>query len=224
MNVLFDLYGTLADIRTDEESPAFWERLFLNGAGFTREEYLSRCRAAAEELPEGGEIDLLAVFRSLTGKRGEELLRFAKFFRESSRERLRLFPHAKELLSALHGAGAGVYLFSNAQACFTHDELRLLGLENAFDGVLFSSDAGMKKPSSAFFEEGFRRFGLRKEECIFVGNDLKDDVGGAHGVGMRCLYLETEQSGRYPHPPVPDFFARDLFEAEKVLLPLIGKA
>lgn len=220
-NILFDLYGTLADIRTDEESPAFWARLAASGAAFTREGYLARCREEAEKLPQGGEIDLLRVFSGLTGKKGEALSAFARLFRETSLVRLRLFPFAAELLSALRAAGAHLFLFSNAQACFTREELRILGLEHCFDGILLSSEAGVKKPSPAFFEYGFRRFGLAAEACIYVGNDLMDDVGGAHGVGMRCLYLQTEQSGEYPNPPIPDFRARDLKDALGILTALL---
>ena len=38
------------------------------------------------------------------------------------------------------------FLLSNAQSCFTLDELDALGLADRFDGILLSSDAGMKKP------------------------------------------------------------------------------
>lgn len=220
-NILFDLYGTLADIRTDEESPAFWARLAEGGATFTRERYLARCREEADKLPQGGEIDLLRVFSALTGFEGKALSEFARFFREASRLRLRLFPFAAELLSALRAAGARLFLFSNAQACFTREELRILGLEDRFDGILLSSEAGVKKPSPSFFEYGFRRLGLTAEESVYVGNDLVDDVGGAHGVGMRCLYLQTEQSGEYQNPPAPDFRARDLKDALGILSALI---
>ncbi len=220
-NILFDLYGTLADIRTDEASPSFWERLRERGAAFTREEYLARCREEEKCLPNGGEIDLLRVFSALTGYSGEKLSEFARFFREASLLRLKLFPYAIELLTALHAAGAHLYLFSNAQACFTREELRILGLQHRFDGILLSSEAGVKKPSAAFFEYGFRQFGLTAGECIYVGNDLADDVGGAHGVGMRCLYLQTEQSGNYPDPPAPDFRAQDLKDALKILTALL---
>ena len=220
-NILFDLYGTLVDIRTDEESPAFWARLAEGGAAFTKEQYLSRCGEEAEKLPHGGEIDLLRVFSALTGAKGKVLCDFADYFRRASLLRLRLFPFAAQLLSALRAAGARLFLFSNAQACFTREELRALGLQNCFDGILLSSEAGVKKPSPAFFECGFRRFGIAAEESVYVGNDLVDDVGGAHGVGMRCLYLQTEQSRDCPNPPAPDFRARDLKDALGILSALL---
>lgn len=220
-NILFDLYGTLVDIRTDEESPAFWARLADGGVTFTREQYLARCREEADKLPKGGEIDLLHVFSDLTGRKGKALSDLARFFREASLLRLKLYPFAAELLFALRSAGARLFLFSNAQACFTRGELETLGLNDRFDGILLSSETGVKKPSPAFFECGSRRWNIPMGESIYVGNDLVDDVGGAHGVGMRCLYLQTEQSGEYRDPPTPDFRARDLRDAWKILSPLI---
>lgn len=197
MNILFDLYGTLVDISTDEESEMFWRTLTSNGADFTREDYLVRCREETERLPKGGEIDLLKVFSSLTGKRGEELDAFARTFRKASVRRLKRYPYAQKLLIALRDLGAKVYLFSNAQACFTRDELRELELLTLFDGIVLSSELGWKKPSPKFFEGGMTRFGLNTKDCIYVGNDLRDDVCGAHVVGMRCLYIPTAQSGTY---------------------------
>lgn len=221
MDVLFDLYGTLADIETDEASPAFWEEVARAvGENATRENYLSLCAQAEAELPAGGEIDLLGVFARMTGPKGDAAA-FARTFRTLSRRRLRLFPYAAELLRGLKERGVRTYLFSNAQACFTRDELRLLGLGNAFCGVLLSSEAGWKKPSREFFACGFARFGLDARSCVYVGNDLRDDVGGAHGAGMRCVYLQTEQSGRYGRAPTPDWCAADLKEVYNIILSLL---
>ena len=73
-NYIFDLYGTLVDIRTDEESPLFWERFchycrFLGmdcRADTLRETYLRLCREAEEAMGGGqAEIDLAAVWPRL---------------------------------------------------------------------------------------------------------------------------------------------------------------
>lgn len=217
-NFLFDLYGTLIDIRTDEESDGFWEEiarlLCASDARRVRSAYAALCRSAAEKLPEGGEIDLSAVFSALLGRyAGEECayradaLAFAHAFRDASMHKLRLFEGVDELLRGIHVRGGGVYLLSNAQACFTRRELDTVGLSHAFDGILLSSEAGFKKPSPAFFRMAFEKFSLDPADCIYVGNDLFDDVGGAHAAGLPCVYIETEQSGRYENAPAPDFSA-----------------
>ena len=125
-----------------------------------------------------------------------------------------------ELLEGLRARGAGVYLLSNAQACFTRHELEILGLADKFDGIQLSSEAGWKKPSGQFFLTAFERFSLSPDECIYIGNDLRDDVGGARAVGMRSIYIETEQSGRYEAAPPIDMQAKDFSELASTLFRL----
>ena len=230
-NFLFDLYGTLIDIRTDEESDGFWEKVARllcapDGAEVKRA-YASLCRSAAEKLPEGGEIDLLAVFSALLGRfAGQgciflgDAAAFAHAFRDASMHKLRLFEGVEELIRGIHVRGGRAYLLSNAQACFTRRELDMTGIAHAFDGILLSSEAGFKKPSPVLFSMAFDAFSLCPEESIYVGNDLRDDVGGAHAAGLKCVYIETEQSGRYKGAPAPDYFAHDRASLARILFAL----
>lgn len=68
-------------------------------------------------------------------------------FRAISIEELKLFPGVPEMLQRLKDAGKKVFLLSNAQALFTAPEISLLGLTKYFDGILLSSDAGVKNGS-----------------------------------------------------------------------------
>ncbi len=214
MNFLFDLYGTLADIKTDEEKASLWSgfaTLLGEDDGVrVREEYLAICKRHSDAREHKFvEFDLLSVFEEMLETRGnskDKALALARGFRVLSREKLRLFPFVKDILIGLKERGAGVYLVSNAQACFTKAELDELGITELFDGILISSDAGVKKPHGEIFEVAFRKFGLAPRECYYVGNDLHDDVLGACGVGLKTVYIETEQSGKYPEiDAVPSF-------------------
>ena len=214
MNFLFDLYGTLADIKTDEEMLSLWYGFaWLLGESDVkkvRDEYLEICKKHADaRAHKFVEFDLLHVFEEMVESRGadkEKAKILAREFRLLSRQKLRLFPHIIEILQGLKERGAGVYLVSNAQACFTKDELDELGITSLFDGILISSDAGVKKPDPAIFDIAFKKFNLNKNECFYVGNDLHDDVLGAKGAGLKTVYIETEQSGKYPDLEVsPDY-------------------
>ena len=206
-NYIFDLYGTLADIRTDEESPLFWERFchycrFLGmdcRAEGLRETYLRLCREAEEAMGGGdAEIDLAAVWprlgaafgRALTAEEGRHM---ALTFRALSLRRLGLYPGAAAVLDGLRRRGKRVVLLSNAQRCFTEPELRSLGLYHRFDHILLSSDAGVKKPSPAFFGL-LAGLGCRAEDSLMVGNDPVCDCGGAAAVGMDSAFIHTAQS------------------------------
>ena len=214
MNFLFDLYGTLADIKTDEGMESLWYGFaWLLGESDVKkvkEEYLKICNRHSEaRAHKFVEFDLLQVFEEMIETRGGDKRKakaLAREFRLLSRQKLRLFPCIKEILQGLKERGAGVYLVSNAQSCFTLDELDELGLTPLFDGILISSDAGVKKPCPDIFDVAFNKFSIKKEECIYVGNDLHDDVLGASGAGLKTVYIETEQSGKYENLCVlPDY-------------------
>lgn len=228
MNFLFDLYGTLADIHTDEEKNELWNGfaslLGENDGEKVECEYHLICKEFADaRAHKFVEFDLLLVFEKMLENRGIDKSRafeFARKFRLLSREKLKLFPHVCEMLCGLRQKGAGVYLVSNAQSCFTRDELDELGIAPLFDGILISSEAGVKKPYGEIFSIAFEKFGLNREECFYVGNDLHDDVLGANGAGLKTVYIETEQSGRYPSLDiVPDYVVENHKEMmEKLFL------
>lgn len=218
-NYIFDLYGTLVDIKTNETRKSFWEKtaLFysLNGAAYSWKELKKRYsvliqeeeaalikkqkKLVSEESAKCIEIELDHIFAALYREKGvsvkKQLLSdTCLMFRTLSMERLALFEGAKETLEGLRAKGKGVYLLTNAQYSFTEPELRVLGIKDCFDGILYSSVEGIKKPSEDFFGLLIKRYGLKKEESVMVGNDRFSDVQGALGYGMECRYLHTEQS------------------------------
>ena len=234
MNFLFDLYGTLADIWTDEGKDSLWEGFALllgegQGSGErVRNEYHAICKRYADARAHCFiEFDLLFVFEEMLKNRGideKKAPEFAREFRFLSRERLSAFPCVHEMLKGLKDRGAGVYLVSNAQSCFTLDELDELGLTELFDGILISSDAGVKKPCTEIFDIAFSKFALDGAECFYVGNDLHDDVLGASSAGLKTVYIETEQSGKYPELDIkPDYVADDHVQMMSLLFALADK-
>ena len=211
-DIIFDLYGTLADVKTDESPAAFWERTAedarLSCGGETlKTAYLSLCadevnrlHAAHPEVPEPLiEPELLQVFSRLRSRfGGVDAQSFARLFRKHSTVFLRPMPHALETLDALRARGRRVFLLSNAQSCFTNDELVSLGLAGRFDGVLLSSDAGVKKPYFGIFERLLSTCGIDRETALMVGNDAVADIGGATAAGLKTAYIHTWSSGARP--------------------------
>ena len=207
-NYIFDFYGTLADIRTRSDTPRQWKKTALwyceHGADWKPTELRRRygqLRTKEEQsLPDPyPEIDIRNVFSRLYIEKGiapdkrlvEET---ARFFRITSIQKLRLYPWAEHELKRLRESGSRLFLLSNAQACYTVGEIKALGLENAFDGIVLSSDVGVKKPSPKILRILLDRYGLSVKDCLFIGNEPDTDIAMAAKAGMDSLYLKTETS------------------------------
>lgn len=207
-NYIFDFYGTLADIRTDEEKPFLWEKMSeiysALGAfyepGELRQAFRRLEEAQKEEIgTEDAEPDLTKVFALLYGEKNVscdagQARMTAITFRALSREFLRAYDGVEELLGELRRRGKGVYLLSNAQTDFTRPEIEMLGLTSYFDGIFISSEQGCKKPSPLFFQRLLERYGLEPSESIMIGNDEAADIAGARQAGMDSLYIHTDIS------------------------------
>ena len=220
-NCIFDLYGTLVDIRTDETSPRLWEQMaeiYRSGGALYQPEELRDAYFRTVRQMEGGaallrndaheahpEIRIEQVFQLLYQEKGVEAgrelaVRTGLSFRTLSTEYLRLYDGAAELLRALRSWGCGVWLLSNAQAIFTRRELKQLRLDGLFDGVYLSSDYGCKKPDRRFFELLLKERGISPEKAVMIGNDGACDIEGARSVGLCTIYIRSNLS---PCEPLP---------------------
>ncbi|MBQ6335757.1 MAG: HAD family hydrolase [Ruminococcus sp.] len=212
-NIIFDLYGTLIDIRTDEFSLDFWRKAVqvfaMGGASFSpvelRTAYTKYVKRALrlERLRHPTckhvDIDLLQVFRRLFQDKGVNadvnLLRdTAHRFRTDSTLKLGLYDGVTELLDGLKKAGRRIFLLSNAQESFTIPEMDALHILPYFDGIMISSEERVCKPQKQFFEKLLARYSLNPAECLMVGNDKNSDMLGAKGVGIDGLYIHQEIS------------------------------
>jgi putative hydrolase of the HAD superfamily len=67
--------------------------------------------------------------------------------------------------------------------------LRRAGISKYFQWITTSQDAGARKPSFRFFSYALKKCMLKKEEIIFVGNQLNTDIRGAKDYGIQCVWL-----------------------------------
>ena len=213
-NFVFDLYGTLVDIRTDEHSQSFKTKylkyLKKFGADST---FFENFNAGLSAFSGCDEPDIVQVIRSAVKASGgsmteSEAVVSALKFRKLSTRKLKLYSGVKRLLKGLKAGGAKVYLLSNAQAVFTLYELKKLGIYGLFDGIELSSDFGKKKPSPEFFKNLIEKYSLEVEETVFTGNDIACDIIPSKGAGMYSVYIKSEIS------PAEDDLAKALSLAD----------
>lgn len=211
-NYLFDLYGTLVDIHTEEGKEELWKRLAYfygyYGADYTAEE-LEKSYGEIIQKQEGvlkgdnhemfPELQIEDVFLELFTRKqvkADKILAIhaGQFFRVLATDYIKLYDGAVELLKFLRENGKKVYLLSNAQRIFTEYEMRALGIYDLFHKVYISSDYGCKKPDLQFYNTLLEELSLEPGKTIMIGNDNRCDIEGAKAAGLDTFYIHSNIS------------------------------
>jgi putative hydrolase of the HAD superfamily len=221
--IFFDLYGTLIDIRTDEDDPRVYAALsqylaYLNvwiPSDELQRQYRSRVRASLDESRERyPETDVYQVFRGLIeaySRNGDApgagrlpdgrpadldnlALAISVCFRSLTRRSFAVFPEAAQSLERLQ-TQYRLGLISNAQWVFTDPELEMAGLTRFFPVRVLSSRMGVMKPDARIFTEAMGALGVTPEQSIYIGDNPERDLLGARNARMRCILFGPEGTG-----------------------------
>ena len=216
---VFDLYGTLVDIHTEESDPVVWEKLALfygyYHAHYEAKELQKRygelvkgkeanLKSTLEQDPKypheaAPEIEITEVFRELYAEKEIEaddalVVHTGQFFRVLTTEYVRTYDGTEEMLKDLQERGKKIYLLSNAQRIFTEYEMHVLDIAKYFDGILISSDFKTKKPDKRFFDILLEKYEMDPATTLFVGNDSRTDIQGAKTVDFATYYVKSNIS------------------------------
>lgn len=219
--ILFDLYGTLIDIETDESMEEIYRAIshYLTYHGIylhrgqVRERYyriLKRQKEAGGE--QYAEIDVEAIWNELLVQegikssvvRGQLAKVLAHLFRGISRHRLQLYPDVKRILNELQGTYR-LALVTDAQSCYALPEIRAVGLSGYFEAVIISSHYGFRKPDSRLYKKALDKIGLARAEVICVGNDMFRDIYGARLLGIKSIFFDSNQGAKSFEDVAPDY-------------------
>lgn len=205
-NYVFDLYGTLVDIRTDEGQKELWKKcvhrlekkeVFIDPDAMRIQyhEIIEREKTARDDV-RYPEVNVIRVFDEIfRGQLSErELNEFAWYFRRQSTLKLQLYDGVTELLEYIRNNGGRIILLSNAQACFTMPELKKLELLKYLDHVFISSDYGVCKPDEVFWKIMIDRTKIDPHKTVMIGNDYFSDISGAKAFGVKGIYIHQDIS------------------------------
>ena len=219
--ILFDLYGTLIDIETDESMDEIYRAIahYLTYQGVylppweVRERYYrimkDQKEARGEEYPE---IDVEAIWNELLLRegiksgsiRGQQAKVISHIYRGISRKRLQLYPDVKEALDELQ-ANYRLALVTDAQSCFALPEMQAVGLRGYFHPIIISSHYGFRKPDPRLLEKALHKMDLEPSDVIAVGNDMFRDTYGAQSLGIKTIFFDSNQGAKTYENVVPEY-------------------
>lgn len=202
--LIFDLYNTLIEIKTDEDSINTYEPvskwLIYKGVKISAEDLRSEYNWLVKEAMEGRwekypEVNVHEVFTTIC-KAHAVLEIDAKVvgaeascaFRAGSLRHINVFPQSMRLLLELESYPKVVV--SNGQRVFSEREMRYFGLYGKFNHVIFSSDFGHKKPDPRIFLEAAKLMGLEPEKVMSIGDNFDNDIVPSSRLGMKAMHIE----------------------------------
>ncbi len=202
--LIFDLYNTLIEIRTDEDSSSTYEQLsrwlIYQGVRIKPGDLKTEYKRLIEEdmgsrWEKYPEVRVEQVFRNICKSHAlweiDEIrlgAEASRSFRAASLRRFQAFPQSLRLLNELQSYPK--VIVSNGQRVFSEPEARYLGLYDQFSHIIFSSDFGHKKPDPRIFLEAAKRLGLEPEEIMCIGDNFDNDVIPASRLGMKAMHIE----------------------------------
>jgi len=227
--LLFDIYGTMIDIRTDEHDPSVYEalsrylaylRVFVQPEEL-KNAFLQQVHEALKRSKEvHPEVDVFRVFEELLRRFGRKkpsektVLHAAVLFRSLTIRTFGPFPGILEALPVLRKTYR-MAIVSDAQWVFTEPEIQMLGLDRFFKVILLSSRFGFKKPDPRLFHLALDLLGVSPKDSVYIGDNPQKDLVGAKTAGMSFLLFQGE--GKEVNGFRPDGILRSYFELPDLL-------
>ncbi|MDE7182831.1 MAG: HAD-IA family hydrolase [Clostridia bacterium] len=111
---------------------------------------------------------------------------YAEIFAKCKNDATELFEGEEQALSALVNAGVKLALITNKPQNATSAVYTKFLAEFKFSEVLGQTEYYPLKPNPTSTFEVLKRLGVKKQECVFVG-DGETDVQTAKAAGLRCI-------------------------------------
>ena len=104
-----------------------------------------------------------------------------------------LYPDVSVILTEIRRLGIRLGVISNFDRRL-YEILTGLGISDAFEQVIISSEVGVRKPAFRIFQVAAQRFDVEVCEMLHVGDEAAADFRGARAAGLDALLVDHEAS------------------------------
>lgn len=198
--ILWDIDGTLLNFHKAERTSLI-ECLKNIGFNGCDEEFITRYRElnlSYWKRLEKGEVSMEQLvterFRVLAKREGINIPDVAAFNEEYQQglgryiyindDSLKLIEHLKPRFKQ--------YAITNGTPVAQHAKLNNSGLIDLLEGAFISKELGYDKPRKEFFDIVINEIGIKRENCVVIGDSLSSDIKGANNAGIPAIWYNPE--------------------------------
>lgn len=225
--VMFDLDGTLLPMDLDVYLNRYFQLLIrkLVPYGYEPKKLTESIQASVEAmvLNDGSRTNEDAFWDTQISYFGETALSSRPLLEDFYREDFQkvqdvcgFLPEAKTVVRFCREKGLQVILATSPlyPRIATENRIRWAGLQpEDFDFITTYEDSHYCKPNPDYYREILKKLDLRAEECLMVGNDVREDMV-ARDVGLDVFLLpadlinkDKKDISQYPHGDIFDLMA-----------------
>ncbi len=110
---------------------------------------------------------------------------------EISPRKVNLFPHVMETLEYL-APKYHLHLITNGFQEVQEIKIKTSGMDQYFEKLITSEEAGVKKPDPRIFYYALDKTGALADESLMIGDDYPVDIEGARQVGIDQVYFDPD--------------------------------
>lgn len=202
MNILFDLDDTLLDHENAVKIAAqlFWrefrDRLSYDEKTFPRiwqeaiEKYYPLFNDGMITFQEQRRLRIREIFLQ-SRISDEEADQIFTMYIKHYENNWRLFNDVIPCLDNLSRYRLGV--ITNGNSVQQRQKLEHLRVKKYFDDIFISEEIGFSKPEPEIFLTVTAQLGCEPTDCIYIGDDIENDVVGSNAVGMYGIWLNRNK-------------------------------
>ena len=124
---------------------------------------------------------------------------------------------AHELMEYLKKQGYRMHMTSNGFHEVQYKKLAACGLRDHFDTIILSEDAGVNKPSPAYFDYALKISGAQRDTTLMIGDNLQTDILGALNAGIDAMLFNRWEVDVRESPQAPTFVVDNLRDIMRIL-------
>ncbi|MDH5634572.1 MAG: HAD family hydrolase [Candidatus Bathyarchaeota archaeon] len=233
--VIFDFIGTLTDLvgySLENSENKMFRSLIASGFDLGRKEFFEAYERAHHEYWNIRYGQLKEITNAVWISEALNHLGYAitaddkriktavNAFFENYLKALKLRVHAKKTLQRLSQEYQLGLISNYTYAPLIYAGLRKLKINEFFNVVVVSDEAGWRKPSPKIFREALRRLRLKVDQVLYVGDTPLEDIEGAKKAGVKTVFIPSQFNSledMQKAPLQPDHVIEKLSDIFKIL-------